>query len=161
MIDYNEVSAIETQIQSRVRNFKRVSDTQWVYSCDICGDSKKNTRKTRFGIGVKDGKLFCNCFNCGYSATFKSYCQFKHPDVFRSLSEKQFFDNNTLFDVDGIIEKLLDSENMLVKLFFINRFKDELSWVKFLRKKKIKPTKKNFSHLLLLHKKFHFPTTHS
>ena len=154
MIDFNEVTAIQTQISSRVRNFKRVSDTQWMYSCDICGDSVKNTRKTRFGIGVKDGKLFCNCFNCGYSATFRSYCQYKHPDVFRSLSQQKFFDDNLLFEVDSII-KNVDSEAILAKIFFINRFRDTRQWIKFLKKKKIRPSKQNFSKLLLIHQQFY------
>ena len=154
MIDYNEVTVIETQISTRVRNFKRINDTQWMYSCDICGDSTKNLRKARFGIGVKEGKLFCNCFNCGYSATFRSYCQYKHPDVFQQLSQKSFFDNNVLFDVDSIIDKV-DSDSQLVKLFFINRFSNTILWINFLKGKKIQPSKKNFTKLLLLHKNYH------
>ena len=150
MIDYNEVAAIETQIASRVRNFKRMNDTTWNWSCDVCGDSRKDTRKARFFAGSKNnGALLVYCHNCGYSASFKHYTEYKHPDVYRSLQQDSFFDNNTLFDYDVIIESA-DSDGVLKKLFFIDRFNNTDDWVAYLKKKKIRLSKKSFEKLLLL-----------
>lgn len=156
MIDYNEVSAVETQISSRVRNFKRIGDTNWNYSCDVCGDSVTNSRKARFFVGQdkKSGTLMVHCHNCGYSASFKNYCEYKHPDVHKELNQKKFFSDNTLYDIDSIINKI-DSEEVLVKLFFIDRFKDTNQWVGCLRDRKIKVNKNNFKKLLLLYRQFH------
>jgi hypothetical protein len=156
MINTEEVFAIESELSLRVRNFKRLGNNNWNFSCDICGDSKKNQRKARFFLGENKGKLMCYCHNCGFAGTFKSYVEQQHPDIYKKLQNQKFLEGNTLFAIDDIIQSI-DSDEILLKMFFINRFRIVDDWISFLRQKKISLDKKNFSRLLLLHRSFHQP----
>lgn len=147
MIDWNEVSVLNTDMPQRERNYRRLGDKHWQWSCSICGDSKKNLRKARFGVGENNGTLLCHCFNCGYSNSFRKYLEHKHPDIYRRLQEDKFLDGKlSLFDPNTVFANV-DSEETLKKLFFVDRFNSPEEWVAFLRRKKIELSKNNFTKL--------------
>jgi transcription elongation factor Elf1 len=52
-------------ISHRLRNFKRKQDYVWNFSCNFCGDSKKNVLKARGYVYKKGNNLFYSCKNCG------------------------------------------------------------------------------------------------
>lgn len=53
-------------LSPRLRNFKRKSGTLYNFSCPLCGDSSKDSRKARAYIYVKEGKWRFHCHNgCG------------------------------------------------------------------------------------------------
>ena len=52
-------------ISHRLRNFKRKQDYVWNFSCQLCGDSKKNVLKARGYVYKKGNNLFYSCKNCG------------------------------------------------------------------------------------------------
>lgn len=53
-------------LSTRLRNFKRKSNNLWNFSCPICGDSSRDSRKARAYIYDKNGKLRFHCHNgCG------------------------------------------------------------------------------------------------
>ena len=56
-------------VGSRLRNFKKIDDYVWNYSCVFCGDSTKNKLKARGYIYRQKGGLFCKCHNCGKGTT--------------------------------------------------------------------------------------------
>lgn len=143
MIDYNEVSTINVDISTRVRNFKKKGDTSWNWSCDICGDSKRDSRKARFYCSSNGQQLMCFCHNCGYSNTFRKYTEHQHPDVYRRLGELSFFEQQTLFNINDII-KTIDDDNIVGKLCYVDRFTKVGDWITFLKKKKIILNKNNF-----------------
>jgi predicted RNA-binding Zn-ribbon protein involved in translation (DUF1610 family) len=53
-------------IGGRCRNFKRITDTVWNFSCPICGDSEKHLRKARGYVTEKHGRPRYTCHKCGY-----------------------------------------------------------------------------------------------
>jgi transcription elongation factor Elf1 len=52
-------------ISHRLRNYKRKSDYVFNFSCNFCGDSKKNLLKARGYVYKKGNNLFYSCKNCG------------------------------------------------------------------------------------------------
>jgi transcription elongation factor Elf1 len=53
-------------LSTRLRNFKRKSGSLYNFSCPICGDSAKDSRKARGFVYVKEGKFLYTCHNgCG------------------------------------------------------------------------------------------------
>lgn len=157
MINWNEVTAINTELPSRVRNFQKIGDNQWKWSCDICGDSRTNTRKARLFTGYDGKSMMCFCHNCGWAGSFKKYTELQHPDIYRKLNEQSFLDGAmSLFSHDDIINKI-DSDEILIRLFFIDRYKNIDQWIYLLKSKKISLNRKSLQRLLLLHKAFHQP----
>ena len=153
MISSDEVLTIDTEISRRVRNFRRLGDYHWKFSCTICGDSKKDLRKARFFIGQSEGRLMCHCHNCGWSGSLRTYLQLEHPDLHTTLQQKKFIESeNVLFSHDELVETLPD--NILIHLFFIRYSRTPNEWVGKLKSKKIFLKRKNFEKLLLLHKDF-------
>ena len=51
-------------VSHRLRNFKRKNDYLWNFSCNFCGDSKKNLTKARGYVYKKGNNLFYSCKNC-------------------------------------------------------------------------------------------------
>jgi transcription elongation factor Elf1 len=51
-------------MSGRLRNFKRKDRGRYTFSCPICGDSEKDSKKARGNIYTKGGKLQYHCFNC-------------------------------------------------------------------------------------------------
>lgn len=59
-----------SMISCRVRNYKKVNDKTWNFSCPICNDSIKNKFKARGYIYTKKGTLLYRCHNCNVGTTF-------------------------------------------------------------------------------------------
>lgn len=60
-------------ISSRLRNFKKKSDSLWNFSCPLCGDSEKNPLKARGYVYERQNNLFYKCHNCGAGTTFSNF----------------------------------------------------------------------------------------
>lgn len=52
-------------LSGRLRNFKRLNDKTYNFSCPICGDSTKSKRKARAYVYDKKGQARFHCHNCG------------------------------------------------------------------------------------------------
>lgn len=66
---FYEESYIEL-LGRQFRNFKKVRDGLYNFSCPHCGDSRKNKRKARGYIYNKKGIYLYTCHNCNYYCTF-------------------------------------------------------------------------------------------
>ena len=66
---FYEESYIEL-LGRQFRNFKKVRDGLYNFSCPHCGDSRKNKRKARGYIYNKKGTYLYTCHNCNYYCTF-------------------------------------------------------------------------------------------
>ena len=69
-------------ISYKLRNFTEKSQNYWNFSCPICGDSKKNTRKARGNLKEFEGRLVYKCFNCGLSLSFGSFLKKLDPNIY-------------------------------------------------------------------------------
>ena len=156
MISSEEVFILDVDISKRVRNFNKLGQFSWKFSCTICGDSKRDLRKARFFVGESNNTLLCYCHNCSWSGSLKTYLQQEHPDLFTQLQQKKFIQTeHNLFSHDQLVESLPD--DVLTHIFFIRYSRTTNEWVNKLKSKKIFLTKKNFEKLLLLYRHFHQP----
>lgn len=62
-------------LSGNLRNFTRVDDRTYRFSCPLCGDSKKNKKKTRGYIYDKKGTTRFACHNCGRGRSFHRFLQ--------------------------------------------------------------------------------------
>lgn len=155
MISAVELEILRTDLPGIVRNFRQNSPQSWQFSCDICGDSRKDRRKARFGINVKDGGLVCHCFNCDWSGSFLTYLRYQHPDLAQRVSRENFVtqQTSTLYDLSRLVSEA-DSE-ILSQLFYINKYSDTQKWVNKLESLKIKLNRDAFRKLYNVHNRIH------
>lgn len=95
-------------LSTRLRNFKRKSNTLWNFSCPVCGDSSKDQRKARAYIYEKSGNLRFHCHNgCGTMSI---------PRLLEQVDEFVY--------KDFLAEKILDNnKNKPVETTFANSYK--------------------------------------
>lgn len=66
-----------TRLSSRLRNFKNKGNNTFNFSCPLCGDSQKSTRKARGylfpGTKKHGNSLFFKCYNCNDSMSFEKF----------------------------------------------------------------------------------------
>lgn len=154
MIDNVDIIGILHEISLEVRNFtKHRSGNKWSFSCDVCGDSKLDKRKARFGVARKDGSYVCHCFNCGYSNSFVSYLRDFHPRLYDRYNTEKFISNAPiLYDLNPLFKKIDDEK--IINIFYVNKFEDIKQWANYLKQKKINLSKENITHLAKLHKNY-------
>lgn len=151
----NKVALVQ-QMSTRVRNFTRKNDYLWNWSCDICGDSAKDTRKARFFVGRRDNELMCYCHNCGFTGSVETYFRQMHPDLSQTLSRDKFVEQApSLYDPNDLMS--LD-DDILTYIFFINKFPNRREWLTFLATKKIILSKKSIIKLVGIHSEYHSST---
>ena len=61
-------------LSNSLRNFKKTGKA-YNFSCPICGDSQKNSRKARGYFFEKGDKLIYHCHNCDVGATVKTFLE--------------------------------------------------------------------------------------
>lgn len=128
-MSYLETIQVINDIALEVRNFERSKDnTKWRWSCLVCGDSKKDLRKARFGVARKQNEFLCHCFNCGYSAHFNYYLKEYHPHLSTKLSVTKIkSEMPSLYDHNDLINKLPPE---ILKHIFYNGNVEKLSQIK-------------------------------
>lgn len=89
-------------IANRLPGFKQINNDTYCCRCVICGDSKKDSSKTRMYFFVRGNKICVYCHNCGYSSLFIYFLK-----NFDSGLYKQY-----LFEVlrDRDLQKAVDDE---------------------------------------------------
>lgn len=63
-------------ISGNLRNYKEVEQYKSVFSCPICGDSRKSKWKARGNVFVDSGKAFFKCYNCAKSLSFSNFLKY-------------------------------------------------------------------------------------
>lgn len=71
-MNYLEIKYISF-LSPQLRNFKKISENKFNFSCPLCGDSKRNPRKARGDIYDHEGKTFFHCHKCGKSRPFELF----------------------------------------------------------------------------------------
>ena len=96
----------------KLRNFKKVSDDVYHASCEICGDSKKDTTKARGYFYKLNDKLCYKCHNCGVSMTFAHYLK----TVDQSLYKQYVFESLKSNQQQKIVEQDLKQKVIIDSL---------------------------------------------
>jgi transcription elongation factor Elf1 len=72
------------QLSFELPKFKKINDNLYNFKCPVCGDSKKNTRKTRGYFIIKNDKVHVYCHNCGYSSSLVFFVKEHYPNIYDS-----------------------------------------------------------------------------
>ena len=151
--DYLTVIQTINELRSEVRNWQETQkSTAWKWSCVVCGDSRRDLHKARFGITRKGSDFVCNCFNCGYANNFVAYLRSFHPDKYEKISVETIKQNSTTFCLDDVVSKV--TNKTATHLFFINKTSDRKSWLNILIDKKIALNKNNIKKLITIHENY-------
>jgi len=111
-------------LSSRLRNYKRKSNTLYNMSCPLCGDSEKNKSKARGYIYEKKSKSLFHCHNCEVTMSV--------PNFIKSI-------DRNLYD-DYVLEKLKDEKSPQQK--DLETFVDKMKKPVFLKSGPLKGLKK-------------------
>ena len=118
-----------------MRNWKDKGRNSFNFSCPICGDSKKNTRKARGYFFAKKNNLFFKCHNCGVGLSLKNFLKQVAPPLYSEYVLENFaegsstknpstpkFDNNLKEYFNEHVKKKYDE---YIGLPNINQIKEE------------------------------------
>lgn len=81
-------------LSSQVRNFKRVNQKQYRFSCPSCGDSKKDRKAARGNLFIYKGEWTYNCYNCPESGHFSTFLRKFFPKLYDDYVFDQFNHSN-------------------------------------------------------------------
>ena len=101
-IDHKYISLVS----GRLERFQRVSNTVYRCRCPICGDSKKDRRKTRGHILEKSGKVRFYCHNCNASMQFRYFLKEIDPTLYLEYVKEQMKESGQQKDVEIFAEKM-------------------------------------------------------
>lgn len=70
------------KISYKLLRFHKTGKDKYSFRCPICGDSDKDTSKTRGNFQIFKGQLFSGCYNCGESLPFNAFLRRVAPDEY-------------------------------------------------------------------------------
>lgn len=80
------------QIAPYLRNFKKKNDYLYNFSCPICGDSKKKTKKSRGYLYKKHNAMFFKCHNDGMGMSLGNFIKHVAPHLYEQYALERFKD---------------------------------------------------------------------
>lgn len=86
---FNEDFFIE-RLCCQFRNFKKLRNDLYNFSCPICGDSHKNKRKARGYIYRRNDTFLYTCHNCGYTTSFCNLLKQFDSNLFKDYMFERF-----------------------------------------------------------------------
>jgi transcription elongation factor Elf1 len=116
-------------VSSKLERFKIKTYNPYnaTFRCPICGDSKKNTLKTRGGFFQKQDAIIFKCFNCGVGRNIGSFLREIDPSLYKEYVMETYTDKDTKKIEEPLFAKkpqYLKSGSPLSKLKKIS----QLSW---------------------------------
>ena len=75
---------------SILKNFHKKGEYLWNFSCPLCLDSHKNSRKARGYIFEENGRFIYYCHNCGLALSIKNFLKQVNPDLYKSFCFETF-----------------------------------------------------------------------
>ena len=90
-------------INSRVRNYKRVSPNLWNFSCPICNDSQKYKNKARGYIYQGKDRLKYHCHNCSINMTFDNFLKEIDEGLYMQMRKEILQENKEEFQKTPVI----------------------------------------------------------
>ena len=83
-------------VSTRLERFKIKSYNPYManFRCPICGDSKKDSSKTRGNFFQKQDSIIFKCFNCGASRNISSFLRELDPVLYKQYVLETYGDND-------------------------------------------------------------------
>jgi len=77
-------------LSNRLERFTKVNQKTYNFRCPICGDSKKNTYKSRGYIYEKKDYLLYFCHNCGASMSFGNFLKQFDQQLYNEYNQEKY-----------------------------------------------------------------------
>lgn len=74
----------------RLQNFKQKKQDLWNCRCPLCGDSKRNTSKSRGYFFAVKGGVYYKCHNCGASMSLGSLIKQEDPNLYKEYTLERY-----------------------------------------------------------------------
>ena len=86
---YLEITYLE-RLASYLRNFKKISDRKFNFSCPFCGDSEKDKKKARGYVFDGEDKLRFYCHNCHKSTNIQGLLKHIDHSLFLEYKKEKY-----------------------------------------------------------------------
>ena len=83
-------------LSPKLEHFKQKNSNLFTFRCCFCGDSQKQTFKTRGFVYEKDNQYFFRCHNCDKGTTLRNLIQFIDPSLAKEYVLENFKENSTI-----------------------------------------------------------------
>ena len=81
-------------ISNRLQRFTRVNQKTYNFRCPLCGDSKRNTHKTRGYIYQKKDHFLYYCHNCNASMSFGNFLKTQDVQLHTEYLQERYMEKN-------------------------------------------------------------------
>jgi len=82
-------------LSNRLLRYTKVDNKTYTFRCPICGDSKKNSYKTRGYIYEKKDKMMFYCHNCLASMSFGKFLKYLDQQLWEEYTQEKFIEKNS------------------------------------------------------------------
>lgn len=82
-------------LSNRLSRFTKVNQKTYNFRCPICGDSQKNTYKSRGYIYEKKDYMLYFCHNCGASMSFGNFLKQFDPQLYNEYNQEKFLNKES------------------------------------------------------------------
>lgn len=93
-------------MSSRLERFSRVNANTYKFRCPICGDSQKDTRKTRGYVYMRKGTLKFFCHNCNASMGLSWFIKTQDPTLYAEYLKDRMLENGHKDEVQEFVDKM-------------------------------------------------------
>ena len=95
-------------ISSRLRNYKRKSNSLFNFSCPICGDSELVRSKARAYIYERKGKSSFHCHNCNASMGVPNFIKMVDQNIYNEFVLEKLKDQRSpqQIDLESFVDKM-------------------------------------------------------
>ena len=93
-------------MSSRLQRFSRVNANTYKFRCPICGDSQKDTRKTRGYVYMRKGTLKFFCHNCNASMGLSWFIKTQDPTLYAEYIKDRMLESGHRDEVQEFVDKM-------------------------------------------------------
>lgn len=93
-------------MSSRLERFSRVNANTYKFRCPICGDSQKDTRKTRGYVYMRKGTLKFFCHNCNASMGLAWFIKTQDPTLYAEYLKDRMLENGHKDETQEFVNKM-------------------------------------------------------
>ena len=93
-------------MSSRLERFSRVNANTYKFRCPICGDSQKDTRKTRGYVYMRKGTLKFFCHNCNASMGLPWFIKTQDPALYAEYLKDRMLENGHRNETQEFVDKM-------------------------------------------------------
>jgi len=93
-------------LSSRLERFSRVNANTYKFRCPVCGDSQKDTRKTRGYVYMRKGALKFFCHNCNASMGLPWFIKTLDPTLYTEYLKDRMLENGHRDEVQEFVDKM-------------------------------------------------------